>query len=121
MYIFRSKGVDKIFKFNSKIAPSKTKQLVYIISTNLLVFKHVLDQISAFHNQNSSPTVEGFKEYNVIVIPDLFYTFKDLLEKEGLYNYVVLHRFSFDFVGIDKSLLSLEVPKLFEEVFAKSI
>ena len=113
--------MDKIFKFNSEIAPSKTKQLVYIISTNLLIFKHVLDQISAFHKHNSSPSVEGFKEFNVIVIPDLFYSFKDLLEKEGLYNYVVLHRFSFDFVGIDKSLLSLEVPKLFEEVCAKII
>lgn len=113
--------MDKIFKFNSKIAPTKTKQLVYIISTNLLVFKHVLDQISTFHNHSSVPSVEGFKEFNVIVIPDLFYTFKDLLEKEGLFNYVVLHRFSFDFVGIDKSLLSLEVPKLFEEVFVKSI
>lgn len=84
-----------------------------------MTFKHVLDQISAFHNNNSSLSLEGFKEFNVIVIPDLFYTFKDLLEKEGLFHSVVLHRFSFDFVGIDKSLLSLEIPKLFEEVFVK--
>lgn len=84
-----------------------------------MVFKNVLDQINVFQNHNSSPLTEGFKEYNVIVIPDLFYTFKDLLEKEGLHNHVVLHRFSFDFVGIDGSLLSLEVPKLFEEVCVK--
>lgn len=91
-----------------------------MISANLVTFKHVCDQITFQNNKNPSQEVEeSLKEFHVVVIPNLFFTFKDLLESEGLQGIVALHRFSWDFIKIDRNLLSLELPQIYRDVYMK--
>lgn len=115
----RSKGIDKIFKFDSKSPPVKTKQLVYLISSNLLTFKYVLDQISSFQNTRTNEDL-GFKEYHIILVPNVLCSFKQLLEEEGLFDIVSLYRFNWDFISLDTGILSLEIPDLYKDLFIKS-
>jgi hypothetical protein len=81
---FRTKDFDRIFKLSSSPPPKAlAKPLVFMISAELLTFKHVCDQIS-FLNRNSPEVEESLKEYHIIVVPKLLFTFKNLLETEGL-------------------------------------
>lgn len=57
------------------------------------------------------------KEFHVIVVPNLLCTFKNLVESEGLCGVVALHRFSWDFIKIDRNLLSAELPQIYRDVF----
>lgn len=105
----------------SNSPPPKTKVLVYLIPADRLVFKRVCDQITFLNNKISGQVVEeNLKEFHIIVIPNLLFTFKDLLESEGLEGIVALHRFSWDFIKIDRNLLSLELPQIFRDVFIKN-
>ena len=101
--------------------PPKTNVLVFMIPSDLVIFKRVCDQIIFLKNKYLNLEVEdSLKEFHVIVIPNLFYTFKNLLETEGLEGIVDLHRFSWDFIKIDRNLLSLELPQLYRDVFMKN-
>lgn len=42
-----------------------------------------------------------------------------LLEEEGLFGFVEIHRFNWDFITIDTAILSLEIPQIFKEVFIR--
>jgi hypothetical protein len=88
-----------------------------MINADLLTFKHVCDQISFINNKSQSE--QSLKEFHIIVIPNLMFTFKNLLENEGLDGLVQLHRFSWDFNKIDRNLLSLEIPHVFRDVFVR--
>lgn len=118
---FRSKGFDRIFKLSKTPAP-KTKVLVFFIPSDLTTFRNVCDQI-AFHIGRQHTTTaemeENLKEFHVIVVPNLLFTFQSLLESEGLAGLVALHRFSWDFIKIDRNLLSLEFPNVYRDVFVR--
>lgn len=113
----KTKGFDRIFKL-SATAPPKTKVLVYMIPADLLVFKKVCDQITQLNSKFPSSDMD-LKEFHIILIPNLLFALKNLLEIEGLAGIVELHRFSWDFVKIDRNLLSLELPQIYREVFVK--
>ncbi|CRK92252.1 CLUMA_CG005700, isoform A [Clunio marinus] len=116
----KSKGFDRIFKLSSS-PPPKTKVLVFMIQADLITFKYVCDQISFLKDKHSSfDPGEVLKDFHIIVIPNLFFTFQNLLETEGLHGIVELHRFSWDFIKIDRNLLSLELPQVFKEVFVRN-
>ena len=85
-----------------------------------MTFKHVCDQITFLNNKNPTLAEDSLKEFHIIVVPNLLFTFKSLLESEGLEGIVALHRFSWDFVKIDRNLLSLETTQIFREIFIKS-
>lgn len=94
--------------------------LVYIISSDLITFKHVCDQITFHINKSTTTEIgENLKEFHIIVIPNLLFTFQNLLENEGLDGLVALHRFSWDFVKLDRNLLSLELPNIFRDLFVR--
>ncbi|XP_055378799.1 vacuolar protein sorting-associated protein 33A [Condylostylus longicornis] len=115
----RSKGVDKIFRFDQNNAtPVENKSNVYIINANILLLKLVLDQI---HSQKDESQIKsGIKKFHIIVVPDVYPSFQTLVEEEGLYGYCELYRFNWDFVHIDDRLLCLEIPNLFSEAFVKN-
>ncbi|XP_052902097.1 vacuolar protein sorting-associated protein 33B [Anopheles moucheti] len=117
----RKKGIDKIFKFDPKNPPPKRKQFVYFITSNLLTFKSVLDQISGYQSQTSSlmePDIRN-KQYHVLVLPTVLASFEHLLEEEGLHGVVELYNFQWDFLQLDESILSLELPNVFADVFVR--
>lgn len=113
----KTKGFDKIFKLSS-VAPPKTKLLVYMIPADLIIFKHVCDQITQLSNKIPDSEM-NVKEFHIILIPNVFVAYKKLLESEGLAGAVELHRFSWDFIKIDRNLLSLELPIMYKNVFVK--
>uniref|UniRef100_A0A182JCX1 Vacuolar protein sorting-associated protein 33B n=1 Tax=Anopheles atroparvus TaxID=41427 RepID=A0A182JCX1_ANOAO len=118
----RKKGIDKIFKFDPKNPPPKRKQFLYFISSSLLTFKSVLDQISGYQSQTSSlmePDIR-YKQYHVLVFPSVVASFEHLLEEEGLYGIVELYNFQWDFLLLDESILSLELPNVFVDVFVRN-
>ncbi|XP_058451838.1 vacuolar protein sorting-associated protein 33B [Malaya genurostris] len=120
----KKKGIDKIYKFDSKNAPPKRKQFVYLIGCNLLTFKSALDQISSYQSQMSSSLMiaeadKGSKQYHVIVFPLVLTSFEQLLEEEGLHGLVDLYSFQWDFIALDQGLLSLELPNVFADVFVR--
>ncbi|XP_049532584.1 vacuolar protein sorting-associated protein 33B [Anopheles darlingi] len=117
----RKKGIDKIFKFDPKNPPPKRKQFVYFITSSLLTFKSVLDQISGYQSQTSSlmePDIRT-KQYHVLVFPFVLASFEQLLEEEGLHGIVELYNFQWDFLLLDDSILSLELPNVFADVFVR--
>lgn len=91
--------------------------MVFFIFSNILTFKRVLDHISIL---SAGTTSEGdLKEFHIIIVPNIFHIFTNLLEAEGLVGKVQLHRFSWDFIKVDRNLLSLEIPSVFNSVFIK--
>lgn len=115
------KGITKIFKFDAKNPPQRRSTLVYLIGTNIAVFREVLDQIHSVINQPESAVDRtlDIKQYHIIVFPTILYSFEVLLEEEGLFGFVEIHRFNWDFITIDKGILSLEIPQIFQEVFIR--
>ncbi|XP_031639753.1 vacuolar protein sorting-associated protein 33A-like, partial [Contarinia nasturtii] len=118
----RAKGVNKIYKFDSKNPPPRTSTMVYFISSNLITFKNVLDQIQGIniHQQTEKQISDiGTKPFHLIVLPNVLHSFDMVLEECGLFGYVELHRFNWDFISIDTGVLSLEIPQVFKEVFIR--
>lgn len=120
--ISSAKGVNKIYKFDSKNPPQRKSTIVYFISSSLITFKYVLDQIHAMNgNQQTEKQLSemGTKPFHVIVLPTVLHSFEVVLEEEGLFGFVEMHRFNWDFITIDSGVLSLEIPQLFREVFIR--
>lgn len=120
----RKNGIDKIYKFDPKNAPPKRKQFLYFLTSNLLTFKSALDQISSYQSQTSNNILaaeseRNSRQYHVMVFPQVLASFEHLLEEEGLYGYVDLYSFQWDFIALDQGLLSLEIPNLFADVFVR--
>lgn len=113
----RVKGINKIFKFDQDNVPPKQTTMVYLITSTLIMFKHVLDQI-----QKLAPTtnaVDDLVHFHVIVVPNVLISFEVLLEEMGLFGLVRLHRFNWDFIHLDTNILSLEYPQIFRDIFIK--
>lgn len=92
-----------------------------MIPADLIIFKRVCDQISFLNEKYPTPDVgENLKDFHIIVIPNLLFSCKNLLETEGLAGFVDLHRFSFDFIKIDRNLMSLELPNIYRDLFVKN-
>lgn len=119
---FSAKGVQKIYKFDAKNPPQRRSTIVYFISSSLITFKFVLDQIHAVNShQHTEKQLSdmGSKPFHVIVLPSVLHSFDVVLEEEGLFGLVEMHRFNWDFITIDTGALSLEIPQLFKEVFIR--
>ncbi|KAG4069527.1 hypothetical protein HA402_006893 [Bradysia odoriphaga] len=114
----RVKGINKIFRFNQDNAPPKAATMVYMITSKLIMFKHVLDQIQKLEpmaNENADDLIH----FHVIVVPNVLHSFEVLLEEMGLFGLVQLHRFNWDFINLDTNIVSLEYPQIYREVFVK--
>lgn len=113
----RLKGIQRIFKLDSNNAITRSSDQVqlYMIRSDLETFCRVLEQIKVIRNSetNSSWSEDvTFKYYHIICVPSCFAYFTQLLEHEGLYGVVGLHRYSWDFIHLDEALLSMEVPNV---------
>ena len=77
-------------------------------------FNRVLNQIKLICK--SQPTLLSedthFKYFHIICIPSCFAYFPQLLENEGLYGIVGLHRYNWDFIHLDEGVLCMEMPNV---------
>lgn len=87
-----------------------------MVFANLITFKHVLDQISLLKSSSFLEN-DGIKEFHIIVVPSVFFVFRNLVESEGLAGIISLYDFSWDFLKIDRNLLLLEFPSAFQQIF----
>lgn len=112
------KGVQHIYKLDleNTIARQDNVQ-VFMIANTLSTYQKVLNQIHAHESAKPSDKNSGFKSYHIICVPNCYMCFRTLLEEEGLYGIVQLHRFNWDFIYIDNGVLSMEVPQVFKSVF----
>lgn len=95
-----------------------------MINSDLVTFRRVLQQIWELESKDPNSTAEnietGIKNYHIIFVPNCYSYFHTVLEEEGLYGTVQLHRFNWDFIPLDDDLLSMEVPQVFHDVFVKN-
>lgn len=85
-----------------------------------MTFKYVLDQINNILANTILSQDTGFKDFHVICFPNVLFSFHHLLEEEALFGLVELYRFQWDFIALDRNVLSLELgPNFFKEVFIK--
>ncbi|XP_061389576.1 vacuolar protein sorting-associated protein 33B [Musca vetustissima] len=119
------KGIQRIFKLDSNNAITRSSDQVqlYMIRSDLNLFYRIMDQIKLIRSteaQSSMSDDASFKYYHIICVPSCFGYFVRLLEHEGLYGVVGLHRFSWDFIYLDEGLLSMEVQNVFSTAFMRS-
>lgn len=114
----RSKGVKKIYKLDAKQSVPKTgNSQVFLIGANAKTFRIVLEQIHGHESGKITSTTLGLRNYHIIIVPFVPQSFHTMLEEEGLYGLVTLHRFSWDFIYLDEGVMSLEIPQVFPDVF----
>lgn len=118
----RSKGIDKIYKFDSNqlsISHTPHHLLYFIRGHRLSTLGRVLDQIKGLRNRNASQYMDSGLTvfFHVIILPNVECKHQKLLEEEGMHGIVQLYRFSWDFLTLDTNVLSLELPEVFRQVF----
>lgn len=85
-----------------------------MIRSDLPTFLRVLGQIKLTHESQlpTWPDDSSVKYFHIICVPSCFAYFQQLLEKDGLYGIVGLHRYSWDFIALDDGILSMEMPNV---------
>ncbi|CAH0385266.1 unnamed protein product [Bemisia tabaci] len=112
--VLRAHGIDKIYKFDASAFLSKSSQVVFMIPSDLISAKHVIDQI------NAQIQLESRSAFNLILVPRKLDSIMKLIEEEGVYEYVQVYSLSYGLIRLDKFLLSLELPKIFQTVFVQN-
>lgn len=85
----------------------------YLIYDNINIFQQVLDLIKV--TANKEECVDWM--FNIIIVPKIVNEFYNLLEMYGLYSQVTLHHYQWFPISLDKSLLTLEFPDIYRELF----
>ncbi|XP_004537356.1 vacuolar protein sorting-associated protein 33B [Ceratitis capitata] len=116
------KGIQRIYKFdNEQIVPRTAEHQVHIflIYSRLEIFQKVLKHISELERQNPTDLEAAIKSFHIICVPSCFSHFQLLLEEEGLYGLVQLHRYNWDFICLDQGIMTMEIPNVFSTLFLR--
>lgn len=113
----RLKGIQRIFKLDrhNAITRSSCDQVqLYMIRSDLSTFTRVIDQIKLICKSQTSSWSEdtNLKYFHIICLPTCCAYFPQLLEQQGLYGIVGLHRYNWDFIHLDEGVLSMEMPSV---------
>ncbi|XP_055850076.1 vacuolar protein sorting-associated protein 33B [Episyrphus balteatus] len=112
------KGIQRIYKLDPENTIARQDNIqVFMIPNTLSTYRKVLNQIHAHESAKPSDKNSGFKSFHIICVPNCYMCFQTLLEEEGLYGIVQLHRFNWDLIYLDNGVLSMEVPQVFKSVF----
>lgn len=116
------KGIQRIFKLDphNAITRSSCDQVqLYMIRSDLTTFTRVIDQIKLICKSQTSED-SNLKYFHIICLPSCYAYFPQLLEQQGLYGMVGLHRYNWDFIHLDEGVLSMEMPNVFSTAFVNS-
>lgn len=100
-----------MFKLSSTTPPWKNPIRVYLIPAEHSVAKDVAHQLKSLKS--------GQSQYHVIIVPKVLNLIQFLFESLGVMDITTLHSFSWDFIPLDSSLISLEYHQLFKSCFLK--
>ncbi|XP_008548670.1 vacuolar protein sorting-associated protein 33B [Microplitis demolitor] len=101
--VLKKHGVDKIYKLEPGIKPTNS-QRVFLVSSDLISCKRVLDQIQSEISQS-----EGLN-FHILINPHIPTVVHSLIEEEGLADLVTVRALSWELIRIDDNVLSLETP-----------
>lgn len=90
--VSRAHGIDKIYKFDASAFLSKSSQVVFMIPSDLISAKHVIDQI------NAQIQLESRSAFNLILVPRKLDSIMKLIEEEGVYEYVQVYSLSYGLI-----------------------
>lgn len=88
-----------------------------MIYSNINTFKRIINLVQAHMRSEPAPVKN---KYHVICIPKVLYVYEQLLEEFGLYEDVVkLYSLQWQPIHVDRGILSLEIPFMFENIFVQ--
>ncbi|XP_022164929.1 vacuolar protein sorting-associated protein 33B [Myzus persicae] len=115
MKSLRLYGVEKVFKLQESINPITDRQCVFLVSSNLPATKIICDLI----NSCLSRTSLAEDIIKIILVPRSLITIEKQFEEEGVYGYIQIFEFQWDFIHLGDSLLSLEMIDFYKNVFVE--
>ncbi|XP_011196960.1 vacuolar protein sorting-associated protein 33B [Zeugodacus cucurbitae] len=116
------KGIQRIFKFDADHIISRTAEHqvhIFLIHSKFEIFQQILMHIHELERQDPTDLDAAVKSFHIICVPTCFSHFHILLEEEGLYGLVQLHRYNWDFICLDQGVLSMEIPNVFSTLFLR--
>lgn len=109
------KGIQRIFKFDGDQIISRTAEHqihIFLIHSKVETFQQILIHIQELERREPTDLDAAIKSFHIICVPTCFTHFHTLLEEEGLYGLVQLHRYNWDFICLDQNVLSMEIPNV---------
>ncbi|XP_006619367.1 vacuolar protein sorting-associated protein 33B isoform X1 [Apis dorsata] len=103
--VLKRYGVEKIYKMEQRLKLSNT-QHIFLISSDLIACKRVLDQIQSEIPLNITSHVQPY--HHILVTPFVPTILNSIIEEEGLSGLVTLQTLSWEFIRLDGNILSLE-------------
>ncbi|XP_043797198.1 vacuolar protein sorting-associated protein 33B isoform X1 [Apis laboriosa] len=103
--VLKRYGVEKIYKMEQGLKLSNT-QHIFLISSDLIACKRVLDQIQSEIPLNITSHVQPY--HHILVTPFVPTILNSIIEEEGLSGLVTLQTLSWEFIRLDGNILSLE-------------
>ncbi|XP_014091079.2 vacuolar protein sorting-associated protein 33B [Bactrocera oleae] len=116
------KGIQRIFKFDGDQIISRTAEHqihIFLIHSKVETFQQILIHIQELERREPTDLDDAIKSFHIICVPTCFTHFHTLLEEEGLYGLVQLHRYNWDFICLDQNVLSMEIPNVFSTLFLR--
>jgi len=107
--------VDKVYKLQEAVNPITDRKCIFLVSSNLAATKIICDLI------NSCLSMSNLAKdlIKVIIVPRTLITIEKQFEEEGVYGYIQIFEFQWDFIHLGDSLLSLEMTNFFKNVFVE--
>lgn len=107
--------MEKVYKLQESVNPITDHQCIFLVSSNLAATKIICDLI------NSRLSIANVAEdiIKIVLVPRSLITIEKQFEEEGVYGYVQIFEFQWDFIHLGDSLLSLEMIDFFKNVFVE--
>ncbi|KOC61594.1 Vacuolar protein sorting-associated protein 33B [Habropoda laboriosa] len=98
-------GIEKIYKLEQGLKLSNV-QHIFLVSSDLIACKRVLDQIQSEIPPNVRPHAQPC--HHILVTPFVPTVLNSIIEEEGLSGLVTVQTLSWEFIRLDGNILSLE-------------
>lgn len=112
--LFRTQGVDKIYKLEKGDIPFTNTQRVFFVNSDLISVKHVSDKINGEISQKNDGN-----SYHIILVGRKLQSVVNMLEMEGTLGIVSLHVFQWELIKLDTKFLSMEYHTLYKSLFVE--
>lgn len=118
MQKLRQNAIDKVFRLESGLVSSETKNRVYVIRPCVEEIRSVVDQINTFLNEDDDKYGSDIRFW-IIFVPKFIHYCDLMLEEEGIYEYVTVLECPLGLVPLEYDVYSLEDELIFSTLFLR--
>ncbi|XP_017849715.1 vacuolar protein sorting-associated protein 33B isoform X2 [Drosophila busckii] len=94
---------------------------IYMIRSQLSTYQSLLRQMQPLAMETPHESTDmALQLFHIICVPSCYAYFHMLLEQAGLWGLVQLHHYNWDFIYLDRGVLSLELPNLYECLYLQN-